>query len=114
MIFGATRRDKRAKRWLLFSEEVLMNQRTHSTRRDFLWRTGGLASAALLTGNSQLSSIAARAADKTPPSDRIRIGHIGVGNQGGNNLKALLANTVAVCDVDRTRLAAAKSRVEKE
>lgn len=47
------------------------------------------------------------------PSERIRIGCIGVGNQGSGNLGKHLKNTVAVCDVDATRLAEAKARVEK-
>lgn len=50
---------------------------------------------------------------RAAPSDRIRVGQIGVGNQGGNNLKALMQETVAVCDVDSQRLAAARDRVEK-
>lgn len=47
------------------------------------------------------------------PSDRILIGCIGVGNQGGGNLAKHLANTIAVCEVDSERLTAAKGRVEK-
>jgi predicted dehydrogenase len=46
-------------------------------------------------------------------SERIRIGMIGVGNQGMGNLKAFMKNVVAVCDVDKTRVAAAKEAVEK-
>ncbi|MBL9122104.1 MAG: Gfo/Idh/MocA family oxidoreductase [Planctomycetaceae bacterium] len=78
-------------------------------RRRFLQQSGGLAAAAWLTG----SLGAAQRVRGAAPSDQIRIGHIGVGNQGGNNLKALLQQTVAVCDVDSTRLAAARERVEK-
>ncbi len=48
----------------------------------------------------------------TPPSERVRIGCIGVGNQGMNNLGAFLPDVVAVCDVDQEHLAAAKARVQ--
>jgi len=75
-----------------------------------LRQSGGLAAAAWLTGSLGTAQRVRAAA----PSDQIRIGHIGVGNQGGNNLKALLRQTVAVCDVDSSRLAAARERVEKE
>jgi predicted dehydrogenase len=54
-----------------------------------------------------------RAATGENPSEFIRVGFIGVGNQGGNNLKALIKNAVAVCDVDKSRVAAAKARVEQ-
>src|SRR5712691_7159056 len=77
-----------------------------TTRREFLWQTGG-AAAGLGLG------FAALAADRPPPSERIRIGCIGVGNQGVGNLGVHLKNTVAVCEVDRNRLAAAKDRVDK-
>ncbi|HEX8200615.1 MAG TPA: Gfo/Idh/MocA family oxidoreductase, partial [Isosphaeraceae bacterium] len=47
-----------------------------------------------------------------PPSERIRIGHIGVKNQGTSNLKALMKHTVAVCDVDKDVLGKAKALAE--
>src|SRR5207237_1354656 len=43
----------------------------------------------------------------------VRVGFIGVGGQGNHNLGELMKNAVAVCDVDKTHLAAAKQRVEK-
>jgi predicted dehydrogenase len=52
-------------------------------------------------------------ADGEKPSNRIRIGSIGVGNQGRGNLGAFVKNAVAVCEVDRDRLAAAAATVEK-
>src|SRR5262249_25592633 len=54
-----------------------------------------------------------RAATGENPSDFIRVGFIGVGGQGNHNLGQLLKNAVAVCDVDKTHMAAAKERVEK-
>lgn len=49
-------------------------------------------------------------------NERVVTGHIGVGGQGGGNLGAFLklAKPAAVCDVDKKRLAAAVTRVEKE
>jgi predicted dehydrogenase len=76
------------------------------SRRDFL-RTGALLTlpAAVYRG--------AFAAD--PPSERIRLGFIGVGNQGKSNLRNLIqrAPVVALCDVDAKYLAAAADFVEK-
>lgn len=84
------------------------------SRRDFL-RTG-LAGGALLTLPAATYRSALLAAQ--PPSERVRLGSIGVGNQGGpkNNLKAFvrLAPIVAVCDVDKKYLAEAAAFVEKE
>jgi predicted dehydrogenase len=48
-----------------------------------------------------------------PPSDQIRIGCIGVGNQGSGNLKKAIQHVVAVCDVDSKRAGAAQEQVKK-
>jgi predicted dehydrogenase len=80
-------------------------------RRDFL-RAAGLGAAAAVTVPGL------RAWADAPPSERIRLGFIGVKNQGTANLKAFLklpaAQVVALCDVDTKVLAAAKGLVEKE
>src|SRR4051812_21334575 len=80
-----------------------------ANRRDFL-RAAGLGAAALTIPGLRAWANAA-------PSDRIRLGFIGVKNQGTGNLKNLLkqpaAQVVAVCDVDKNVLAAAKNLVEK-
>jgi predicted dehydrogenase len=78
-----------------------MSLRTR-TRRDFLKTSLAAGVAPMFLG----------AADEKP-SERIRIGFIGVGGQGGSNLGALMKNAVAVCDVDSERLGKAKERVEK-
>ncbi len=54
-----------------------------------------------------------KAATGVNPSEFIRVGFIGVGGQGNSNLNALLKNAVAVCDVDKDRLAKTRARVEK-
>jgi predicted dehydrogenase len=50
------------------------------------------------------------------PSERVRVGMIGVGNQGGpkNNMKYFLKNIVALCDLDKNYLAAASDFLQKE
>jgi len=80
-----------------------------TTRRDFL-RTG-LAGGAFLA--LPASTYQAAFAADVPPSEKIRLASIGVGNQGTGNLKGFIKNAVAVCDVDSTFLAAAAGLVEK-
>lgn len=47
-------------------------------------------------------------------TERIRTGHIGVKNQGTNNLKGLRKNVVAVCDIDKDMLIEAKELAENK
>jgi predicted dehydrogenase len=79
------------------------------TRRDFL-RAAGLGAAALTVPGL-------RAWAKAAPSERVRLGFIGIRNQGTNNLKGFLkqpaAQVVALCDVDKNVLAAAKALAKK-
>ena len=77
-------------------------------------RRGFLSTTAVLCGlPASVYRSAVLAQDK--PSDRIRIGSIGVGRQGTGNLKGFLnqkgAQVVAVCDVDANHLAAAAKLV---
>jgi myo-inositol 2-dehydrogenase / D-chiro-inositol 1-dehydrogenase len=73
------------------------------TRRSFL--TTSAAGAALLGVPASVYRSALLAADA--PSERVRVGMIGVGNQGGpkNNLKYFQKNVVALCDVDTNYIA---------
>ncbi|TWT93270.1 Inositol 2-dehydrogenase [Stieleria varia] len=50
------------------------------------------------------------------PSERVRVGMIGVGNQGGprNNMKYLLGNIEAFCDLDANYLSEAAAFLKKE
>ncbi len=78
------------------------------SRREFLrsqWRVAW--------GQRDLSPGAAILRAGEPPSEQIRIGCIGVGNQGGGNLKKVIDHVVAVCEVDSTRLGAAAAQVKK-
>ncbi|HWA99479.1 MAG TPA: Gfo/Idh/MocA family oxidoreductase [Pirellulales bacterium] len=84
---------------------------THSSRRSFLKQSvlGGA-----LLGMSPKSYRSVFAAE--PPSERVRVGMIGVGNQGGpkNNMKYFLNNIVAMCDLDKNYLAEAAAFLQKE
>jgi predicted dehydrogenase len=84
--------------------------RRRSSRREFL-KSASAAAGLCAFWPSGLERVLA--ADPKFANEKIRIGHIGVGNQGRGNLGKHLANTVAVCDVDKTRLGEAKERVEK-
>jgi predicted dehydrogenase len=83
-----------------------------TTRRDFL-RFGTAAAVGLSVPVLELPAQQQQPLPRQPANDRIRIGCIGVGNQGRGNLGAHLRNTVAVCEVDRTRLEAARDRVQQ-
>ncbi len=91
-----------------------MMKRHTVTRREFL-RAAGKASlgvgAGLALPNIFLNRT--RAATGENPSELVRIGFIGVGGQGTGNLRAMMKNAVAVCDVDQNILAKAKQAVEK-
>src|ERR1043165_3293229 len=64
-----------------------------------------------MSASSYRSPFAAEA-----PSERVRVGMIGVGNQGGpkNNMKYFLHNIVAMCDLDKNHLAEADDFLKKE
>jgi predicted dehydrogenase len=82
-----------------------MSQRSTLNRRELLQRTAGAA--AVVAFPTIIPSRAFGA------NERIRIGFIGVKNRGMQNLKPLMKHAVAVCDVDRTVMAAAQQAVEK-
>src|SRR5437016_5921114 len=88
----------------------LMSKDLSLSRRRFLRATGKGAIAAALAPNIFLNRT--KAANGQNPSEFIRIGFIGVGNQGGSNLNALIKHAVAVCDLDTTRAQAARKKVE--
>ena len=84
---------------------------TNHSRRSFL-KKSALGGAILgLSASSYRSTFAAE-----PPSERVRVGMIGVGNQGGpkNNMKYFLKNIVALCDLDKNYLAEASDFLKKE
>lgn len=81
------------------------------SRRSFLNTT---AATGLFTGISAKSYNATFGAEA--PSERVRVGMIGVGNQGGprNNMKYFLNNIEALCDLDANYLAEAGAFLKKE
>jgi myo-inositol 2-dehydrogenase/D-chiro-inositol 1-dehydrogenase len=82
------------------------------TRRDFL-KTSAASATTLLPAFTIVTS-PLRGADA--PSNRITIGCIGVGRQGGGNMREFLgfkqAQIVAVCDVDSKRAQNAQKQVQ--
>jgi predicted dehydrogenase len=87
----------------------------YTTRREFLKNTGRLAAGAGLTASlpTLFAANFATAQESTSSLEQVRVGFIGVRNQGTKNLTEHPRNAVAVCDVDKNVLAEAKQRVEK-
>jgi predicted dehydrogenase len=77
-------------------------------RRSFLKLSGAFLTLPAVTYNNALQA-------GQPPSEKIRLASIGVGNQGGpkNNLNKFVKNVVALCDVDTNYLAEGAAYVEK-
>lgn len=77
------------------------------SRRQFLKGAATLAAAPYVLSTS--------AWGQAPPSERIALGLIGVGNMGGGHLETLVGNRdfqiVAICDVDRTKRDKAQTKV---
>ena len=84
---------------------------SHLSRRSFLKKS---ALSGLFTGMTASSYRATFGA--VPPSERVRVGMIGVGNQGGprNNMKYFLHHIEAMCDLDKNYLAEAGTFLRKE
>jgi predicted dehydrogenase len=95
-------------------DNAAMLTRAKLSRRQFLrhTRAAGLALGLGAVAPSLFLN-RTRAASGENPSEFIRVGFIGVGNQGENNLRALIKNAVAVCDVDESRVLAAQKRVQQ-
>jgi predicted dehydrogenase len=80
------------------------------TRRGFL---GGVSAAAAVAAFPTIVPGSALGCGDDSPSERVRLGFVGVRNQGTNNLKALGKHAVAVCDVDEDVLGKARDLAEK-
>jgi len=87
-----------------------------ATRRDFLKTTG--LTAAAFGFPTIIPSSALGNAETLPPSERIVMGGIGLGNQGGNDLGGFLGNKnvqyVAVCDVRKSVRDQRKGKVDDQ
>src|SRR6476660_3682818 len=83
-------------------------------RREFLRKSAAVAAgAASLALPTIVSPRAFGGPTSAAPSDRIRLGFIGVGNRGGQNLGTFLkmldrVDIVALCDVDSSHLSDAQ------
>jgi predicted dehydrogenase len=87
-----------------------------TSRRDFVKRSAATAAGIFVVPNIIPSSVFGMGR-RTAPSDRVVIGAIGTGSQGMSNMGDFLelkdaVQFVAVCDVDSSRLAKAKLRVD--
>jgi predicted dehydrogenase len=87
-----------------------------TSRREFVKRSAATAAGIFVVPNIIPSSVLGMGR-KIAPSDRVVIGAIGTGSQGMSNMGDFLdlkdaVQFVAVCDVDSSRLAKAKERVD--
>lgn len=84
-----------------------MNKKSPITRRNFLQKSA--VAGAALAFPTIIPASALGADGTTAPSNRIVMGALGVGAQGGGNMRGFLGNGdvqfVAVCDVDKNRCA---------
>ncbi|MGB0744800.1 MAG: Gfo/Idh/MocA family protein, partial [Opitutales bacterium] len=73
-----------------------------TNRRDFLKKSAAIGALKLIPASFILGKKGS--AKELPPSERVNVAAIGIGNQGGNNIGALhdtgMCNIVALCDVD--------------
>jgi len=81
-------------------------------KREFLKKSAILASTTALMPSFLLACKGSTQAIAAAPLARLRTAHVGVGNMGGDDLKAISSHSkvdvVALCDVDANNLAAAK------
>ena len=81
------------------------------SRRSFVKKSVAAGVFTGITAKSYRATFGAEA-----PSERVRVGMIGVGNQGGprNNMKYFLNNIEALCDLDSNYLAEASAFLKRE
>ena len=85
--------------------------RSHLNRREFLRRGALGAATGLALPNLFLNKTFAASGEN--PSEFVRIGVIGTGGQGISNMRAIMKNVVAVCDVDKKHAENAAGQVQK-
>jgi predicted dehydrogenase len=93
-----------------------MNNTSNISRRRFLAKAGGTAVGAI-SFSYIVPSLVLGKAGNVAPSNRITMGCIGVGWQGGSNMNSFLGQKdcqiIAVCDVDKNHLQGAVNRVNE-
>ena len=88
-----------------------MKSNSSLNRREFLRNASLGVGAGIALPNLFLSKTFAATAEA--PSESIRIGVIGTGGQGTADMRNVIKNVVAVCDVDKNNAAKAAALVEK-
>jgi predicted dehydrogenase len=88
-----------------------MKSKQSLNRREFLRNTSLGVGAGLALPNLFLNKTFAATGEN--PSELVRIGVVGTGGQGKSNMRALMKNIVAVCDVDTKHAEEAAALVEK-
>ena len=88
-----------------------MKSTSSLNRRDFLRHVSIGIGAGVAFPNLFLNKTFAATGEN--PSELVRLGVIGTGGQGVANMRAMMKNVVAVCDVDKTHAASAAALVEK-
>jgi predicted dehydrogenase len=87
------------------------------TRRDFLGQTAALGAAASLLPSLVHADSQPGGFFRAPPMERVRIGFVGIGGQGGTHVENLLAidgvELTAVCDIVPERVAWAQDLAVK-
>src|SRR5215217_9419108 len=88
------------------------------SRREFLRKSAAtVAGAAAFASPTIVSPRVFGSTKSAAPSDRVRLGFIGVGNRGGQNVGSFLkmldrVDIVALCDVDSSHLGETQKHVE--
>ena len=89
----------------------MLKKKSNLTRRAFLKRAAALATVPYIVPASALGRDG-----KVPPSERIVLGGIGIGNRGSHDLRWMMPESdvqfVAVCDPQRKRAEAVKQIVD--
>jgi hypothetical protein len=88
-----------------------MKSSSSVNRRKFLRQASLGVGAGLALPNVFLNKTFAATGEN--PSELVRVGVIGTGGQGVANMRAIMKNVTAVCDVDKTHAASAAALVEK-
>src|SRR5713101_4621369 len=92
-------------------KRLTMKSPAFLNRRKFLRHASLGVGAGLALPNLFLNKTFAASGEN--PSEFVRIGVIGTGGQGVANMRAIMKNVIAVCDVDKTHAASAAALVEK-
>ncbi|MBN2271999.1 MAG: Gfo/Idh/MocA family oxidoreductase [Sedimentisphaerales bacterium] len=89
----------------------MSKRKTNLTRRGFLWRTAGLVAAPVIVPATALGL-----GGSVPPSERIILGGLGIGNRGSHDLQWMLPEKdvqfVADCDPQKSRAEKVKNIVD--